>query len=264
MVGPVRPGCREGRGSRGRGRRRPGAPAPCPAAPSGRAGSPATGAGTASARMKPSNPAGSVTSRKRASLGADDERVRDVARAEHERPGPRDDRLARDPDRELALEDVEPLVLVVVDVQRRAAAARRDLLGHHHATAGAGAVGLDRRQPPEEPEVLSLAGPVSDGCEGAVRRGRHGASCVDGVHACSLIAATARRPSPAHGDLSCAACDTGAHGMVGRAPGRRDRPARRAGTAARGVLRRALPAAAQRHRQRRQLLAHAGPAARGC
>ena len=30
-------------------------------------------------------------------LGADDERVRDVARAEHERAGRRDDRLARRP-----------------------------------------------------------------------------------------------------------------------------------------------------------------------
>ena len=45
-----------------------------------------------------------------------------------------------------------------------------------------------------------------------------------------------------------------------RAPDRRGRSARRPGAAAEGVLRRARPAAAQRHRQRRQLLAHAGPA----
>jgi hypothetical protein len=102
--------------------------------------------------------------------------VRDVARTEHEGPGTRDDRLAGDPDRELALEDVEPLVLVVVNVERRAAAARRGLLGDHHATAGAGAVGLDRRQPPEEPEVLALVGSMGDGCEGVLRRSRHRAS----------------------------------------------------------------------------------------
>ena len=55
----------------------------------------------------------------------------------------------------------------------------------------------------EEPEVLALAGPEGDGCEGILGRGRHGASCVDGVHVCSVIAAPARGPSPAHGDLSC-------------------------------------------------------------
>src|SRR5437762_3546301 len=48
--------------------------------------------------------------------------------------------------------------------------------------------------------------------------------------------------------------------MVARAPDRRGRSAQRPGTAAEGVLRRARPPAAQRHRQRRQLLAHAGPA----
>ena len=84
----LRPGCREGRGSRGRtrrlsaiissdvgrldGRRRQGE---------------RLGAGSDSVRTKPSKPAGSVTSRKRASVGGDAERVRNVARPVDERAG---------------------------------------------------------------------------------------------------------------------------------------------------------------------------------
>ena len=117
--------------------------------------------------------AGRLRDQQEASLvGADDERVRHVAWAEHEGTCRRDERLARDPDGELALKDVEPLVLLMVDVQRRAGAARRGLLGQHHAAAGSRAIGLDRRQAAEEPEVLSLTGTESDGCKGAVRRGR--------------------------------------------------------------------------------------------
>ena len=51
-------------------------------------------------------------------LGAHDERVRDVARPEDKRAGRCDMGLAVDPDRELTFEDVEPLLLVVVDVER--------------------------------------------------------------------------------------------------------------------------------------------------
>src|SRR4051794_20316029 len=137
---PVRPGYREGRGSRARGPRRPGARAPCPAAPTGWAGDlePVVGGGPEPGRHVRRRRGGGRDLRRggwggeRADealesgrfgheqearlLGADDERVRDVARAEHERAGIRRDRPAVDPDRELALEDVEPLVLVVVDV----------------------------------------------------------------------------------------------------------------------------------------------------
>jgi len=137
-------------------------------------------------------------------LGTDDERVRNGARAEHERAGARRDRRALDPDRELAIEDVEPLVLVVVDVQRRAAAAGHKLLGHHHATAGLGAVGLDGREAPEEPEVLSLAGPVGDGCEGVLRRAHRCASVVDRLHACSMSAVTRSHHPRTRGDFGCA------------------------------------------------------------
>src|SRR3954451_18742155 len=49
--------------------------------------------------------------------------------------------LAVDPDGELTFEDVDPLVLVVVDVERRAASAWGRLLGDHGAVAGR----LDRR-----------------------------------------------------------------------------------------------------------------------
>src|SRR4051812_16419350 len=62
--------------------------------------------------------------------------------------------LAVDPDGELAFEDVEPLVLVVVDVERRAASAWGRLLGDHGAVAGR----LDRRQAAEKPEELAGAG----------------------------------------------------------------------------------------------------------
>ena len=62
--------------------------------------------------------------------------MRDVPRPEDERAGRRDDDLAADPERQLALEDVEPLVLAVVDVQRRAAAARRQVLDHGDPAAG--------------------------------------------------------------------------------------------------------------------------------
>src|SRR5204862_2263636 len=100
--------------------------------------------------------------------------------------------------------DVEPLVLVVVDVEGRAAAAGHKLLGHHHATAGLGAVGLDGREAPEEPEVLSLAGPVGNGCEGVLQGAHSGASFVDRLHACSVTAATRDHHPRAHGGFSCA------------------------------------------------------------
>src|SRR5947208_1371888 len=64
-------------------------------------------------------------------LGAHDERVRDVARPEDERAGWCDMGLAVNPDRELTFKDVEPFVLVVVDVERRAASPRGGLLGDH-------------------------------------------------------------------------------------------------------------------------------------
>jgi hypothetical protein len=98
-------------------------------------------------------------------VGADDERVWEVARAEDERACRGDDRLTVDPDCELALEHVEPLVLVVVDVKRRAAAARDALLGHHDAATGGVAVRLDGRKAAEEPEVLAGAGLLNNRCD---------------------------------------------------------------------------------------------------
>ena len=59
--------------------------------------------------------------------------------------------LAVYPDGEFTFKDVEPLVLVVVDVERRAASAWCRLLRDHGAVAG----GLDRREAAEEPEVVS-------------------------------------------------------------------------------------------------------------
>ena len=74
-------------------------------------------AGSDISRTKPSKPAGSTTSRKRA-WRADEEGVRDIAREVDERAGG-GRRHATGPEGQLALADVEPLVLVVVNVQRR-------------------------------------------------------------------------------------------------------------------------------------------------
>ena len=106
-----------------------GARAPCPAAPWGRRDHRCGRGGAATARTKPSNPAGSVTSRNRA---CSERRRRCAGRRAGRRRTSRRRRviaLPRDPERELTLEHVEPLVLAVVDVQRRAAAAGRELLG---------------------------------------------------------------------------------------------------------------------------------------
>src|SRR2546423_14809531 len=69
--------------------------------------------------------------------------------------------LAVDPDGELTFEDVEPLALVVVDVERRTASAWGRLLGDHGAVARR----LDRRQPAEKPEMFAGAGLLCDGGE---------------------------------------------------------------------------------------------------
>lgn len=75
-------------------------------------------AGSDSSRMTFSKPAGSATRRKRASGEVTSNVCGTVARAVHERPGGRLDHLAADPEGQLAFGDVEPLVFVVVDVQR--------------------------------------------------------------------------------------------------------------------------------------------------
>ena len=63
-------------------------------------------------------PAGRQHPQHAGAVGADVEAVRDVARAERVLAGPELDDLVADRERDRALEDVEALVLVVVDVQR--------------------------------------------------------------------------------------------------------------------------------------------------
>jgi len=76
-------------------------------------------------------------------LRADDVGVRDVARAEEEVARSDVDPLVADEERDLALEDVERLVLVMVDVQRRSTAARVVDLDLCERIVGFGAGDLD-------------------------------------------------------------------------------------------------------------------------
>lgn len=78
-------------------------------------------AGSARARVKASKPAGSVTSKKRASPSELIVKVCGVSwGTEDEGSGWCPDHLAVGPDGQLAFRDVEPLVLAVVHMQRRA------------------------------------------------------------------------------------------------------------------------------------------------
>src|SRR5487761_2309494 len=69
-------------------------------------------------------------------LRADDERVRHALRSEHERAGGGNAYLAVDPEGQLALQDVEPLVLAGVDVKRGSVALRGQMLDHRNSSAG--------------------------------------------------------------------------------------------------------------------------------
>ena len=102
--------------------------------------------------------------------------MRDVARPVDERAGGRRDCFAADPERQLALRDVEPLVLVVVDVQRRSQALGPEMLDYGHAAVGCRARGLDRDEKAEEPARLALTGLERDRCDGRDRGGAHHSS----------------------------------------------------------------------------------------
>src|SRR3954463_3815284 len=64
--------------------------------------------------------------------------------------------LVADPHRELTVEDVEPLVLLVVDVPRRAFALPNGHLDQPVFAAGVGAADLDDLEHPEQPVRLTL------------------------------------------------------------------------------------------------------------
>jgi hypothetical protein len=82
-------------------------------------------AGSDRARTKFSKPPGSATSRMRAWADVTLKACGMVAGPVDERSGGRLDRFAADPESQLAFRDVEPLVLVVVDMQRRSWVGRR-------------------------------------------------------------------------------------------------------------------------------------------
>ena len=105
-------------------------------------------AGSASARTKLSNPAGSVTRRKRAWREVT-VNVCGMSRGPYTNdPGGCLDHPSADPEGQLTFDDGEPLVLSPVDVQRRPRALRCQVLDDRDAAFGCLARGLDRGQEP--------------------------------------------------------------------------------------------------------------------
>jgi len=118
--------------------------------------------------------AGGLGHEQEACLGrADHERMGDVAGPVDEGTRGRLDHPAADPERELALDDVEPLVFAPVDVQRRAGALRREMLDDGDAAVGRLARRLDRREDAEEPERLALIRAQCDRLDGGGFCGAH-------------------------------------------------------------------------------------------
>src|SRR4051812_40779889 len=102
-------------------------------------------------------------------LGAHGEGVRHISRAVDERPFARNRCLAIDPERQLARENVEPLVLSVVDMERRAIAPRRPVLGHRDPALGGFSRCLDDAESTEKPACVSFALQVGDRLRACVR-----------------------------------------------------------------------------------------------
>ena len=87
--------------------------------------------------------------------------MRDVTRAEGEVAGAGLDDVVADVDRDIALEDVEALVLVVVDVQRRLGVRRLCHLDDRELSVRVGGARLDDREGVEPP-----AGVLGERCVG--------------------------------------------------------------------------------------------------
>ena len=90
------------------------------------------------------------------SVGLADERVRDALRAEREGARRQRQPLVTDVDRELALEDVEPLVLVRMDMPRRAFAGADGHFEQAELAVRVVAADLHDLEHPEEPVRLAL------------------------------------------------------------------------------------------------------------
>ena len=84
------------------------------------------------------------------------EGVRHPLGSERERAGRQRQSRVGDPEGQLAVEDVEPFVLLGVDVPRRADARRHEDLDQTVRAVGVLAADLDRLQHPEQPECLAL------------------------------------------------------------------------------------------------------------
>jgi hypothetical protein len=91
--------------------------------------------------------------------------VRDPARQERDRSSPGLETILAADDLEPAIEHVEGLVLVVVDVQRRARARGQGRLHQEQLAAGRGRRGLEREGRVGEPDPLALAGAERDRCD---------------------------------------------------------------------------------------------------
>jgi hypothetical protein len=84
--------------------------------------------------------------------------VRHVARGERRLAGAEDDLLARDEQREPALEHIEDLVVATVDVQRRHVAAPPALVEERERPAAGVPVDVDADEVVDEPERLRPPG----------------------------------------------------------------------------------------------------------
>src|SRR6185295_18901387 len=85
------------------------------------------------------------------------ELMHDAARPEHKRAFAGMKRLvAPEHERGLALNDVEPLILVVVDVRRRPGARRADLLDQAQRVLSLLARGLEGDEMPQHPRSLAF------------------------------------------------------------------------------------------------------------
>src|SRR5205085_12270369 len=117
---------------------------------------------------------GRLGDEQKASLGRrDGEGLGNAARAVDERSLRGVDQPTAHPEAELPLGDVEPLVLVVVHMERRAGALRGEVLDHGDTPVGCLARSLDRGEDAEEPERLTLVFVQCERAEGGAGGGAH-------------------------------------------------------------------------------------------
>ena len=116
--------------------------------------------------------------------------MRDIAREVDERAGRGRRHLAAGPEGQLALGDVKPLVLVVVNVQRRPVALRGVVLDDGNSAVRGLGRRLDREERTQEPAGIALARLHRDGSGGRLRwvGNRHGCQPADAATVCPASA----------------------------------------------------------------------------